>query len=106
MKYQVRVTLKAEADIEVVLAWFRDQDAVTAGSRWVAGLVRAIGTLENYPLRCGVADESADVGMEIRQLRFGKRLGAYRILFQVAGSTVHILRVRHAAQDEVTRDDL
>lgn len=106
MKYQVRLTLKAEADLEGVLAWFREQEAIAAGSRWVAGVMQAIDRLETFPLRCELADESADLGLEIRQLRFGKRRGAYRILFQVEDHTVHILRVRHGAQDRVARDDL
>lgn len=100
------MTLKAEADIAAVLAWFRDQQALEEGGRWVAALLRVIGTLENHPLRCGIADESADIGTEIRQLLFGKRHGKYRVLFQIDGRTVDILRVRHGAQDRVASDDL
>lgn len=106
MKHQVRMTLKAEADVETVLGWFRDRQAIDAGSRWVVNLLRAVDTLADHPLRCGVAEESEDLGVEIRQLRIGKRQGAYRVLFLVDGQTVHILRVRHGAQDRLSREDL
>jgi hypothetical protein len=50
--------------------------------------------------------ESQDLGIEIRELLFGKRRGRYRLLFQIRGRTVDILRIWHSARDTVARDDL
>ena len=53
-----------------------------------------------------LADEAADLGIELRQTLFGKRRHVYRILYTFDGDTVHIHRVRHAAQDRLSADDL
>lgn len=39
-----------------------------------------IDTLETHAERCGIADESADLGVEIRELLFGKRPALIPIL--------------------------
>lgn len=98
MKYQVRLTEKAEGDIDSVLQWFRDQSAEGAGAKWVARLLAAMDTLESSPERCGLAAESADIGVEVRELLVGKHRTKYRVLFQIRERTVHVLRVRHGAR--------
>ncbi len=60
-----------------------------------------MATLEQSPDRCPVADEAADLGIDLRELLYGRRRGVYRILFTIEGSVVHVLRVRHAAQDRL-----
>jgi plasmid stabilization system protein ParE len=106
VKYRVRLTAKAEADVDGVLRWFHEQQALAAGGRWFARLMAKLDTLETYPERCRVAGESEDLGVEIRELLFGKRQGIYRILFQIEGRTVQILRVWHGARDRVSPEDL
>jgi hypothetical protein len=46
------------------------------------------------------------LGIELRELLFGKRDGTYRILFVAAGQTVSILHIRHAARAAVAHRDL
>ena len=106
MKYRVRLTEKAEQDVSDALVWFREQSAVEAGSRWFARLMAHVDTLETMPERCGMAAESKDLGLEIRELHLGRRRGTYRLLFEIRGETVYILRVWHSARDAVSRDDL
>jgi plasmid stabilization system protein ParE len=106
VKYRVRLTAKAEADVESVLRWFHEHPATVAGARWFCRLVAKIDTLETQPQRCAVTAESEDLGLEIRELLFGKRHGVYRILFRIEERTVHILRVWHGARDRVSPDDL
>lgn len=106
MRYRVRLTEKAEADVASILEWFRDQQALAAGGKWYAAVMKALDTLEMHPERCGLAAEAADMGQEIRELLIGKRRGVYRLLFIFSGKTVEILRVWHSARDSVTRDDL
>jgi len=52
------LTHKAEADVDAVLRWFRDQSAVAAGTRWLRALLAKRSALESFPLRRPVAPES------------------------------------------------
>jgi plasmid stabilization system protein ParE len=106
VKYQVRLTERAEWDIDSVLQWFRDQSAEAAGAKWFARLMAAIDTLESSPERCGLAAESVDIGAEVRELLVGNRRTKYRVLFQIRERTVHVLRVWHSARDSVKKGDL
>jgi plasmid stabilization system protein ParE len=106
VQYRIRLTDKAEKDIEAVLRWFRDQRATTAGDRWFSRLLEKIDTLETHPERRSVAAESEDLGVEIRELLFGRRHGVYRILFRVEKRTVYVLRVWHGARDRLSGEDI
>jgi plasmid stabilization system protein ParE len=106
VKYRVKLTAKAEADVDSALGWFQEQRAATAGERWFARLLETIDTLQTHPDRCAVAVESEDVGVEIRELHFGKRHGVYRIVFRIEKRDVYILRVWHAARDSLSPGDL
>jgi plasmid stabilization system protein ParE len=97
---------RAERDVEGILQWFCDQSATAAAKRWFDQLMARIDTLELNPGRCPVAAEAEELGVELRELLFGKRHGIYRILFVIAGRTVNILHIRHAARDKVTRQDI
>jgi plasmid stabilization system protein ParE len=57
------------------------------------------------PQRCGPAPEANDLDEDIRELHFGRRRGIYWVLFNIAGKTMHILRVRHSAQDWISPAD-
>ena len=106
MKYHVRLTAKAEADVESVLRWFHEERATAAGERWLRRLMAKIDTLQSHPQRGSVAAESEDVGFEIREFLFGRRRSAYRISFLIEEQKVHILRVWHGARDRLSPDDL
>lgn len=106
MTYHVELTAKAEWDVESVLRWFHEQRATTAGGRWLKQLMARIATLERHPERCRLADEADELGIELRELLFGKRHGTYRILFVVEAETVSILHIRHAARSALSRRDL
>ncbi len=106
MNYRVRLSAKAERDVEGVLRWFDKQRAGAAASRWFAQLWAKIGTLEKQPLRCPLAAESTDLSIELRELLFGRRHGKYRILFLIEGIRVQILHIRHAARDAISADDV
>jgi plasmid stabilization system protein ParE len=106
VKYRVVMTHKAEQDAENALQWFDHQSATAAGTRWFARLMAQIATLEKYPQRCALAPEAAEIGLEIRELGFGRRLGRYRLLFEIEGRSVVILRIWHGARDAISRDDL
>jgi plasmid stabilization system protein ParE len=105
MAFQVVFGRRAQSDIATAVAWLADTRPASA-ARWHTGLLRIVETLETDPNRCAVADEAADLGVDLRQLLYGRRPHVYRILFTIDGETVNVLRVRHAAQDLLSSTDI
>ncbi len=106
MKYRVLLSARAERDVDEALAWLCQQGAVAAARRWHERLLAAIGTLQRQPQRFPLAPEAEELGIGLRELLFGRRQGAHRILFLVEQRTVHILHIRHSARDMLRPGDL
>ena len=104
MPHAIHIFPRARADIRAKVAWLR-QRSPAAASKWHAGLRATIASLADSPEHCPLADEAADLGVDLRQLLFGRQRNVYRVLFTIDGQTVNVLRVRHAAQDRLTPDD-
>ena len=94
MKYRVIIQPSADVDMDKAYLWMVEH-APDHATKWFNGLEDAIQTLESFPLRCPLAEESGAFAVEIRQLIYGQRVGAYRILFTVAEDAVQVLHVRH-----------
>jgi len=97
MSFHVAIARKAAREIEDQFNWLADHSEAAA-NRWRNSLLQAIDTLENDPERCPEAPE-AEWHPGLRQLLHGKRRNLHRILFEIRGQTVVILRLRHSAQD-------
>lgn len=106
MKFRVELSARAERDVDGALAWLVRQGAVSAASRWHERLLAAVATLEREPQRCPVAPEAEEIGIELRELLFGRRQGVYRILFVIEQRTVSVVHIRHAARDVLRPEDL
>ena len=98
MKYIVEVTESAEVELDTAYRWLHDQYSPEYAARWREGLLAAVGTLETFPERCALAPEGRTLRRRIRQLLYGKRHGAYRLLFEIRDRTVYVLHIRHAAR--------
>lgn len=105
-KYEVRLTAKAEKDLDEILTWYSQRKAGAAGRRWLGRLLARVGKLEKNPTRCPVAHEEVEIGFELRELIFGRRGGKYRIFFTIHDQNVLVIRIRHAARDELAPGDL
>lgn len=106
MPYRVEITARALHEIDRQLAWLVDRSP-SGAARWHEKLLSAVEGLEENPTRYSLAPENDwHLGGELRQLLFGKRRGIYRILFEIRGNVVYILRVRHSAQDLLGPDDI
>lgn len=105
MTYSVEISDKALAEIDEALGWYAER-SMAAAVRWYVNLKKAIRSLQENPGRCELAPEAEWCDCEIRQLLYGKKRGVYRILFEVRGKTVHVLRVRHAARKLLDADDI
>src|SRR5437764_14492887 len=106
MARQVRMAARAEEDVSATLTWMTVQRSPSASSRWHAALLASVQTLEDRAESCPLAEEAQTLGIELRQLLFGKRRGKYRILFTITGDTVNVLHVLHSARDWIRAEDL
>lgn len=68
--------------------------------------MNTIATLQEKPLRCGLAIEHDIFTEQVRQLLYGKSKNIYRVLFTIRDTTVYVLYVRHSSQPPMTVDDL
>jgi plasmid stabilization system protein ParE len=82
MKYKVIIHPDAEIEIAEAFLHILADSPLNAG-RWLRGLYKAIAKLEIFPNRCGIARESTDLPVELRQFMYK----SHRVIFQVAGTT-------------------
>ena len=104
MSWNVVLARKAAREIEEQYNWLAERSE-TKANRWRNSLLEAIGSLEDNPERCPEAPEAA-WHEGLRQLLHGKRRQIHRILFEIRGDTVVVLRVRHSAQDFLRPEEL
>jgi plasmid stabilization system protein ParE len=102
MGYHVRQTDEAHQDLANILEWLLEKQAGETGLRWLDRLQEAMGTLSEYPQRCGLAPESKEFGFEVRHLIYGRKPHIYRVLFTVEDEAVVILNIRHGRRLPVT----
>lgn len=103
----VQVTDVAEAELEAAFLWMIERSPERAAT-WYDGLLTAIESLREMPERWPIVREGTQSRSEIRQLLYGNRRSAYRILFNIIRSeqsneatTVRVLHVRHAATESL-----
>ena len=104
MAFQVRLTRKAEIEIETAYQWLKERNADYA-DQWFRDLMDTLATLQEKPRRCALAIENDVFPEEIRQLLYGKKQQSYRILFVVRDEEVYVLHVRHGRQAPLTAED-
>jgi plasmid stabilization system protein ParE len=105
MTHRVVLQPGAERDILAAARWIEDRSKSPAKAlRWVRSLRAKIETLKATPTRCPVDPDSAAYGEEVRMLLSGRRHNKYRILFAIRGDTVHVLTVRHSAQQSLREE--
>lgn len=105
MNFRVILSQRAEADIESAVAYL-SRHAPMAVQGWYRRLCLAIQTLEYLPTRCPVLEDLSLPEREIREMSFGKRRGAFRILFTITEDQVQVLHVRRACRGSITREDI
>lgn len=108
MAYRVELTPRATADADGAALYIR-QYSPKAASRWFDGLMRAVLSLEEMPQRCARAPEAEILGVDLRQLLYGKLRSVYRIVFRVYEEpepVVRVVAIRHGARDRMSADDI
>ena len=110
MAYSVLLTPQAVSDVDSAVEYLI-HSAPRRAAPWLQGLMEAVLSLSELPQRCPLAPEAATLGVELRQLLYGRRAGVYRILFRIyeAGEdkpVVRVVAIRHGARGRVPIDDL
>jgi plasmid stabilization system protein ParE len=105
MRFQVEITRTAAREIEERYQRISQQGRNSA-EKWRAGLIEAVESLETNAEMYPEAPEAEWYGNGLREFYYGKRRNTYRILFEVRGAIVYILRVRHGRQDLLQPDEL
>jgi plasmid stabilization system protein ParE len=93
MTFEVVFTPTAVRDLQLAYAW-AVRNAPSTAPAWRERLKSTIGSLKSFPSRCSLATENHKVAFEIRQLTFGRRRGAFRIVFAIHEHQVRILRAQ------------
>jgi plasmid stabilization system protein ParE len=106
MAFVLNIRRKAFAEIRQTVSWLATHISAATASRWQERTNTVLQSLEDDPHRHPPADEAADLGLDLRELLFGRGRNVYRVLFTIDGESVNVHRVRHAAQDRLRLDDL
>jgi plasmid stabilization system protein ParE len=108
MRYAVDTSRRAKRDIRLATTWYRQRSgSQEVADIWLDAVTDSIASLAEDPLRCPLAHESDWLGVEVRELHFGSgRRKTHRILFQIEGTMVNVIAVRHFAQRDLTSDGI
>lgn len=98
MKCRVVLEERAAEDLESITLWLAQQSE-GAARKWYRQVRDAIESLGESPQRCPLAPENAAFVEEIRHLLHGRKPYVYRILYTVRDNVVHVLHIRHGAQE-------
>jgi plasmid stabilization system protein ParE len=107
MTYSLRVTARAEADLERLYDSLVERRGPDAARIWYELFTVAVERLATRPLTCGLAYEDRDFDAEIRHLLFGfPGSRRYRALFTVRGEEVVVLTIRAPGERPLEPDEL
>jgi plasmid stabilization system protein ParE len=104
VKYRVLVHRLALEDLDEAYALAAKMAPVTA-LRWLDRFQEALTSLETLPYRQPLARESGKVGIEVRELLFGKS-SVFRVIFTIDQDAVRILRIRRAQRQLLTPEEI
>jgi plasmid stabilization system protein ParE len=95
--YTVLVSPEAKTEMDQAYDWLASQTPQHA-PEWHDNLIEAFNSLEINPSRCPIILMDDDTGEEYRQLLFGNKRHAYKIIFTIRGANVWIGHIVHAAR--------
>jgi plasmid stabilization system protein ParE len=97
MNYSVEISPEAMLELDEAYQWLASQTPQHA-PEWHDALLDAIISLESNPERYPVVQQDEESSEAFRQLLFGNKRHAYRILFVIRGQQVWVGHIRHAAR--------
>jgi plasmid stabilization system protein ParE len=101
---RVVLSVRAHDQIEEAVAWLSEHFA--EADKWHSQLNAAIAELGPHPERYPLANDEELADLNIREMIFGRRRRAYRVLYRIEEQVVRILDVRHHSRGPVDPSDL
>lgn len=99
MKFSVLVTEDAQRDLDDIHGYIAEQDGIARADAVLDGLVGALAKLTKFPNRGEFPVELLALGIrQFRQVHYKP----YRAIYQVTGSSVHVLVVADGRRDMQT----
>ena len=96
MSYRVILRSEVLEEIFLVVDYISENSSEDVALAWYQGFDAASRSLSDFPHRCELARESDEYpDFELRQLIYK----SHRLIFTVRGNEVHVLHVRHGAQE-------
>jgi plasmid stabilization system protein ParE len=108
MKYLLKITDEAADLLLSAAKWYAETaQSLNVAASWYDGFLDELESLEDNPLRGGLAPESRLFDFELREIYYGSgRRITHRALYRIVGNTVEVLSIRHHAQRPLGKDDL
>jgi toxin ParE1/3/4 len=106
MARSVELHPETAKDIRQITRFISERVSSKSAARWHDRIEAAIGRLANEADQWPQAEDAAELGIDLREMLYGRRPHVYRILFTINGDVVNVYRILHAAQDRLTLDDL
>lgn len=107
MSRPVLLAEPAFEDLRRNARWWAEHRSPEQALRWYEGFLAELESLAGHPEHYPLARENVKLPYELRELHYG--LGphpTHRAVFTVRPDAVLVLRIRHAAQADLTPDDL
>jgi len=103
MAFHVEISPRAFNDLDEISGYIKQHASFQQAQEWFNGITATIRTLEDMPHRCPFAEESKELGREVRLLLYGKRNRQYKVFYSIqkktrSTGTVQVLHVRHWAR--------
>jgi len=106
MTYHVRVSGRAERDVDTIFDWLA-QKSKDGAIRWYSAYLSSLRSLPSLAPGSAKAPEAEQFGIDLRQIFFKTRKGrTYRSLILFEDSVIHLVGVRGPGQDIARIEDL
>ncbi len=103
MRFRVVFHPEAESEASDAAAYIASKSSLDVAAGWLEALECQIASLDEMPHRFGFAREHVlRRKPELRQMPYK----SHRVIYAIIGNEVHVLHVRHTAQDNLDRADL
>jgi len=103
MAFRVEISPRAFNNLDEIAEYIKQRGSFEQAQKWFNGIIAAIRTLEDLRHSCPVADESEELGQEVRLLLYGKRNRRYKVYYSVQQTTPSTGTVRHESDKQTTR---
>ena len=108
MAFRVEIAPRAFDDLDRIAEYIKERGSFEQSLKWFNSVMDAIASLAEMPARRAVAEESEDLGQEVRLLFHGRRSRRYKVYYSIHDSTqtIQVFHVRHWARRTLSADEL